>query len=96
MAVRHFDDERPLARELVFKYDRGAFRDQLVGDEHKADVRVRYSLADKDIDTVMKAVKVDGRWYLADYLEDAEASLPPPEPEAPAALAKEPKAPAGR
>ena len=63
---------------------------------NKADVRVRYSLADKDIDTVMKAVKVDGRWYLADYLEDAEASLPPPEPEAPAALAKEPKAPAGR
>ena len=41
VAVRHFDDERPLARELVFKYDRGAFRDQLVGDEHKADVRVR-------------------------------------------------------
>lgn len=29
VAVRHFDDERPLARELVFKYDRGAFRDQL-------------------------------------------------------------------
>ena len=51
------------------------------GDE--ADVRVRYTLADKDIDTVMKAVKVDGRWYLADYLKDAEASLPPPAPEAP-------------
>ena len=48
------------------------------------------------IETEVEAVRVDGRWYLADYLEDAEASLPPPEPEAPAALAKEPKAPAGR
>ena len=47
MAVRHFDDERPLARELVFKYDRGAFRDQLVGDEHKADVRVRTGLVQR-------------------------------------------------
>lgn len=66
----------------------------------KANVRVRYTLAGKDIDTVMKAVKVDGRWYLADYLEDAEASLPPPEPEpepmpTPAPVTK-PETPAGR
>ncbi len=59
----------------------------------RADVRVRYTLADTDIDTVMKAVKVNGRWYLANYLEDAEASLPAPEP-APAAA--ETGTPAGR
>ena len=60
----------------------------------QAEVRVRYTLADKDIDTVMKAVKVNGRWYLANYLEDAEASLAPDEA-APAA-ASEPQAPTGR
>ena len=43
------------------------------GDE--ADVRVRYTLAGREIETVMKAVRVDGRWYLADYLAAAEASL---------------------
>ena len=60
----------------------------------RADVRVRYTLADTDIDTLMKAVKVNGRWYLANYLEDAEASLRAAEP-APAATA-EPETPAGR
>lgn len=44
----------------------------------KADVRVRYTLADREIDTIMAVVKVDGRWYLADYLKDAEASLSAP------------------
>ncbi len=78
---------------------------KVTGDQ--ADVRVRYTLADKDIDTVMKAVKVDGRWYLADYLEDAEASLPPPAPAPPESPVEpaptpaqdattKPKAPAGR
>lgn len=62
----------------------------------KADVRVRYSLADKDIDTVMKAVKVDDRWYLADYLEDAAASLPAAAPETPAAPTIKPEPAAGR
>ena len=63
-------------------------------DGDRADVRVRYTLADKDIDTVMQAVRVDGRWYLANYLEDAAASLPAPDP-APASDAG-PDAPAGR
>lgn len=73
---------------------------KLAGDE--AEVRVRYTLAERDIDTVMKAVRVDGRWYLADYLEEAAASVPEPELEPAAApasattTAAEPKAPAGR
>lgn len=41
----------------------------------RAEVRVRYTLAGREIETVMEAVRVQGRWYLADYLAAAEASL---------------------
>lgn len=43
------------------------------GDE--AELRVSYTLAGRPIKTVMQAVRVDGRWYLADYLQAARASL---------------------
>ena len=44
-------------------------------DGDRARVRVRYVLDERDIETMMEVVRVDGRWYLADYLEAAEASL---------------------
>lgn len=59
----------------------------------RASVRVRYTLADDDIETVVEAVKVEGRWYLTDYLKAAEASLGPPKPTPPVT---EPARPAGR
>ena len=40
-----------------------------------ATVRVKYLLAGREIETVMDVVRRDGRWYLADYLAAAEASL---------------------
>ncbi|PJJ96929.1 hypothetical protein CO611_07780 [Lysobacteraceae bacterium NML03-0222] len=43
------------------------------GDE--AELRVSYTLAGRPIKTVMQAVRVDGRWYLADYLQAARDSL---------------------
>lgn len=43
------------------------------GDE--ARVKVTYELDGRKIETVMQAQRVDGRWYLADYLKAAEASL---------------------
>lgn len=43
------------------------------GDE--AELRVSYELAGRPVKTVMQAARVDGRWYLADYLQAARASL---------------------
>ncbi|PJK05228.1 hypothetical protein CO610_11115 [Lysobacteraceae bacterium NML95-0200] len=43
------------------------------GDE--AELRVSYELAGRPVKTVMQAVRVQGRWYLADYLQAARASL---------------------
>ncbi|MDO4708706.1 MAG: hypothetical protein Q4B94_02620 [Pseudomonadota bacterium] len=43
------------------------------GDE--AELRVSYTLAGRPVKTVMQAVRVQGRWYLADYLQAARASL---------------------
>ncbi|NUS59579.1 MAG: hypothetical protein HOQ01_01390, partial [Lysobacter sp.] len=40
-----------------------------------ARVRVRYLLAEDEIDTILQVRRVDGRWYLDDYLRNAEASL---------------------
>lgn len=51
---------------------------QQTGD--RARVRMRYRLAGQDIDTVVSLRRVDGRWYLTDYLRHAEAALARPAP----------------
>ncbi|WP_158601804.1 hypothetical protein [Solilutibacter pythonis] len=56
----------------------------------RAEVRVRYELAGREVRTVMDAVRIDGRWYLTDYVEAARASL------APAAALSEAVTPTGR
>jgi len=69
----------------------------------RATVRLRYELAGTAIDTVLDMERVDGRWYLADYLRHARAAageagpLPPgndaqPGPEAPPGTAAAPGA----
>ena len=40
-----------------------------------ARLRLRYPLAGRDIDAVVPAVRIDGHWYLADFVQRAEASL---------------------
>lgn len=42
-----------------------------------ARVRLRYTLGQDPVDAVVPVQRVDGRWYLADFLRDAEASLGP-------------------
>lgn len=72
---------------------------QQTGDS--ARLRLRYSLAGRDIDTVIPVVRIDGHWYLANYVARAEASLPapppapaqPPEPAKPAATGASTAAP---
>ena len=46
---------------------------QQTGDN--AILRLEYMLAGKRIDTRMPAVRIDGHWYLADYVQRAEQSL---------------------
>jgi hypothetical protein len=53
---------------------------QQTGDS--ARVRMRYQLGGSDIDTVVSLQRVDGRWYLADYLRHARAAVAAPEPAA--------------
>jgi hypothetical protein len=48
-----------------------------------ARVRVRYLLAGEQVDTILDVRRVGGRWYLADYLRNAEASLEGPTVRAP-------------
>lgn len=48
---------------------------QQTGDS--ARVRMRYRLAGQDIDTVVSVQRLDGRWYLADYLRHARAAVAP-------------------
>lgn len=70
---------------------------QQTGDS--ARVRMRYRLGDQDIDTVVSLRRIDGRWYLADYLRHAQAALArPPVQAAPIAepAAATPAAPAAR
>ena len=43
-----------------------------------ATVRVRYTLGKQPIDTMLVVQRIDGRWYLEDYLRNAEASLEGP------------------
>ncbi len=40
-----------------------------------ARLRLRYTLAGSPIDAIVPAVRIDGHWYLADFLGRAEASL---------------------
>lgn len=53
------------------------------GDE--ATVRLRYRLAGSDIDTVLGMERIDGRWYLSDFLRHAReaAGAPATSPEPP-------------
>ena len=44
-----------------------------------ATVRVRYALGGQGVDALVGVERVDGRWYLQDYLRNAEASLEGPE-----------------
>jgi len=41
----------------------------------RARLRLRYPLAGTDIDAVVPVVRIDGHWYLADFVHRAEASL---------------------
>jgi hypothetical protein len=59
---------------------------QQTGD--RATVRMRYRFAGQPIDTVVSLERVDGRWYLSDYLREAEAAVN----QAPAAPATPPPA----
>ncbi|MEN1941227.1 hypothetical protein WCE41_08835 [Luteimonas sp. MJ246] len=70
----------------------------------RATVRLRYSLAGSPVDTVISVERIDGRWYLSDYLAHAReavrsAGLPatPPAslPDSPPAPQPGPGAPAG-
>ena len=58
---------------------------QQTGDS--ARVRMRYPLGGSDIDTVVSLQRVDGRWYLADYLRHARAAVAAPTPAAAAGRA---------
>ena len=40
-----------------------------------ASVRIHYPLGDREIDTVVSLERRDGRWYLSDYLRDAERAI---------------------
>jgi hypothetical protein len=61
---------------------------QQTGDS--ARVRMRYRFGGQDIDTVVSLRRIDGHWYLADYLRHAQAALA--RPPAPAATLAEPAA----
>ena len=43
-----------------------------------ARVRMRYRFAGRDIDTVVSLRRIDGRWYLDDFLRHAEAAVATP------------------
>lgn len=51
---------------------------QQTGD--RATVRMRYRFAGEDIDTTVSLERIDGRWYLSDYLRHAEAAASAPLP----------------
>lgn len=61
----------------------------------KARVRMRYTLAGAPIEAVVEAERIDGRWYLSDFLRHARAAAAPPEtPEAATDAAQPPATPA--
>ena len=49
----------------------------------RARVRMRYPLAGRTIDTVVALERVDGHWYLSDFLRHARAAAAPPPAPAP-------------
>jgi len=49
-------------------------------DGDRARVRMRYPLAGKTIDAVVAVERIDGRWYLSDFLRHARAAAAPPPP----------------
>ena len=49
-----------------------------------ATVRVRYRLGAETVDALLGVERVDGRWYLQDYLRNAEGSLQGPDTRSPA------------
>ena len=52
-------------------------------DGDRARVRMRYRLAGQAIDTLVAVERIDGRWYLSDFLRHARvAAAPPPTPAA--------------
>ncbi len=52
-------------------------------DGDQARVRMRYRLAGQAIDTLVAVERIDGRWYLSDFLRHARAAAaPPPTPAA--------------
>jgi hypothetical protein len=53
---------------------------QQTGDQ--ATVRMRYRFAGQDIDTTVSLQRINGRWYLSDYLRHAEAAVAAPLPPA--------------
>ena len=55
---------------------------QQTGDQAK--VRMRYRFAGTEIDTVVSMRRIDGRWYVEDFLRHAEAAIARPLPPAPA------------
>ena len=59
-------------------------------DGDRARVRMRYPLAGKSIDAVVAVERIDGRWYLSDFLRHARAAAAPP----PAPAVAPPPAPA--
>lgn len=61
-------------------------------DGDQARVQVKYELAERPVQTVMQAVRIDGRWYLADHLQAARDSLGEPEAGPEADLETEPEA----
>ena len=44
-----------------------------------ARLRLRYPLAGRQVDAVVPAVRIDGHWYLANYVRRARAGLPAPD-----------------
>ena len=53
---------------------------QQTGDS--ARVRMQYAFAGQDIDTVVAVERIDGRWYLGDFLRHARNAVAPPAPAA--------------
>jgi hypothetical protein len=52
-------------------------------DGDRALVRLRYPLAGRTIDTLVAVERVDGHWYLSDFLRHARAAAAPAPPDAP-------------
>lgn len=62
---------------------------QQTGD--RATVRMRYRFAGEDIDTTVSLQRIQGRWYLSDYLRHAEAAAAAQPPTAATAPATRPR-----